>query len=604
MKRLFSILLVVALLCGTLVLPASAAGSGSLSMSTATGNRGDTVTLSVYLNSNPGLVTMTIRVSYDTSVLQMVGASNTGLLAGAQMNSSYGSPYTICWVDGVSTTNNTSTGTIATFTFKILDTAAFGSTAVYLQFVDSYDTDYNANSFGAGSGSVTVVCNHNYGGWTKVDDNDHGKTCSICGGVAKESHAWGGDKVIKEATCKEGGQVEQTCSGCSAKRIVPTDPTTDHEYGSVTKLDDTYHGIICSVCDDVQKETHTWSGETTKEPNCIDQGVTTYTCSGCNATKTEPIPVDPTAHNYGSCTKLDDKQHGKTCANCGDIQKEDHSWGADKVIKEATCKESGQIQQTCLVCFATKIITTDPTTEHKYDNACDKDCNVCGVTRETSHQYKTTWSKDKNEHWHECAVCKDKTDVAAHTPNENAGPDDAVLCTICNYVIKPKPGHKHSYANKWTTDENGHWYACSGCEEKGSYAEHDFENACDPDCSVCGYTREIKHVFEEAWASDEKNHWHECTECGLKQDEEAHIPGAEATETTSQVCVICDYEIAPALGVDETTAPTENVDETTAPTTPAEPDGSATTEFPWWIIIVIAAAVVGVVIVVTKKKKQ
>ena len=45
MKKLFSVMLVLAMLCGMLMLPASAAGSGSLSMSSATGNRGDTASV-------------------------------------------------------------------------------------------------------------------------------------------------------------------------------------------------------------------------------------------------------------------------------------------------------------------------------------------------------------------------------------------------------------------------------------------------------------------------------------------------------------------------------------------------------------------------------
>jgi hypothetical protein len=249
--------------------------------------------------------------------------------------------------------------------------------------------------------------------------------------------------------------------------------------------------------------------------------------------------VDPDAHKYGAVTKLDGDNHGKTCAYCGDVQKE-------------------------------------------------------------AHAYKTTWSKDQNEHWHECSGCKDKIDVEAHTPGAAATETRAQTCTTCGYVITPALGHKHSYATEWTTDEKGHWYVCSGCEEKGSYADHDFENACDPDCSVCGYTREIEHVFEEAWASDETNHWHECTECGLKRDEEAHIPGAEATETEAQECIVCEYELAPALGVEETTAPTEIPDATT----PTDQVDSVKASFPWWIIAVIAVAVVGVIVVMPKKKKQ
>ncbi len=245
-------------------------------------------------------------------------------------------------------------------------------------------------------------------------------------------------------------------------------------------------------------------------------------------------------------------------------------------------------------------------TTHTYDHDCDTDCNVCGVTRTTTHQYKTTWSADGNNHWHECAVCKDKKDVKAHAPGAAATEYTAQTCTECGYVIMAALGHTHTYATTWTTDEEGHWYKCAGCEEKGSYAEHDFENACDPDCSICEYTREVKHDFENEWTTDEINHWHECSGCGIKQDEAAHEPGAEATATTAQTCTICEYEIAPALGEEEpepeveepeTTAPT-----TTEPTEPADNEGA----FPLWIVVVSVvgvAAVAAAVIVIIKKKR-
>ena len=44
-------------------------------------------------------------------------------------------------------------------------------------------------------------------------------------------------------------------------------------------------------------------------------------------------------------------------------------------------------------------------------------------------------------------------------------------------------------------------------------------------------------------------HWHECSVCSEKKDEAAHIPGAEATAATAQICTECDYVIAPAIGV-------------------------------------------------------
>ena len=604
MKRIFSIAIVLIMLCSMLAVPAFAAGNGSMSMGSASGNRGDTVTLSVNLNSNPGLVTMTIRVSYDTSVLQLTNVSNPGLLVGAQLNTSYGSPYTISWVDGATTTNNTKTGTIATFTFKILDNAKIGDSTVALQFVDSYDTDYNENSFTATSGKVTVTCKHSYGSWTKVNDTTHKRTCSICQKDETANHNWNGGSITKPASCKETGVKTYTCTACNATKTETIAKTTDHKYGSWTKVNDTTHKHTCSVCSKEETANHTWnSGSVTKPASCKETGVKTYTCTACNATKTESI-AKTTTHSYGNWTKVNDTTHKHTCSVCSKEETANHTWNSGTVTKKATCKEDGVKTYTCTACNATKTESIAKLTTHTYDHACDTDCNVCGATRTITHNYKTSWSKDKTNHWHECSVCKDKKDVTAHTPGAEATEATAQTCTTCGYVIKAALGHKHNYATTWTTDEGGHWYACSGCAEKSSYAAHDFENDCDKDCSICGYTRETEHKFAEAWTSDATNHWHVCSACGLKQDEAAHEPGAEATATTAQTCTICGYEIAPALGSEETTGPTESTDATT-PTVPTDKTDPEDGSFPWWIIIIVAVVAIGgvVAVIVIKKKK-
>ena len=607
MKKVFA-LVVLVLVASLLVMPVFAASAHmSVSVSKGTVTHGDTFSITVSTGTVENCFSGGFMLNYNTNVFEYV--SGSALVSGFAMS-------------GISTANgqiagyfmntaggSTVSGSLFQITLKVKDNAAYGS--YFITGIPSMTVmdgeDKVAASCGVSGTTVTVVCNHKYGSVTKLDDSQHGKICSECGNEEKEDHKWGGDKEIEQATCQEGGKIQQTCSVCSATRIIDTDPTTDHKYGSVTKLDDNNHGKTCSVCGDTQKEAHKWTEKVTKEPTCAEEGVTTHTCSVCKATKTTSIPVDPAAHKYGSVTKLDDNNHGKTCSVCGDTQREAHQW-TDKVTKEPTCTAEGVMTHTCSVCKATKTtpIPVDPAA-HKYGAVTKLDasqhgktCANCGDVQKEAHAYKTTWSKDQNEHWHECSGCKDKIDVEAHTPGAPATETRAQTCTTCGYVITPALGHKHSYATEWTTDEKGHWYVCSGCEEKGSYADHDFENACDPDCSVCGYTREIEHVFEEAWASDETNHWHECTECGLKQDEEAHIPGAEATETEAQACIVCEYELAPALGVEETTAPTEIPDATT----PADQVDSVKASFPWWIIAVIAVAVVGVIVVMPKKKKQ
>lgn len=71
---------------------------------------------------------------------------------------------------------------------------------------------------------------------------------------------------------------------------------------------------------------HTWDeGKVTTPATCKDEGVKTYTCTGCGETKTEAI------------AKLNE-----------------HTWDAGKVTKEATTEAEGEKTYTCTVCGATK----------------------------------------------------------------------------------------------------------------------------------------------------------------------------------------------------------------------------------------------------------
>ncbi len=610
MKKAFA-LVVLLLVASLLVMPVFAASAHmSVSASKSTVTRGDTFTITVSTGTVENCFSGGFMLNYDASVFDYV--SGSALVSGFAMSGVTPMAGNVSGYFMNISGGTTVSGPLFQITLRVKDDAAYGSYTISgvpsMKIANGEEKEDVSCS--AGGTTVTVACDHKYGAVTKLDDNQHGKTCSACGNVEKEDHKWTVTGT-KPATCNKEGETSYECSVCKATKTepIPVDPGA-HKYGAVTKLNDNEHGKTCSVCGDVQKEDHKWdAGKVTKPATCKDEGETTHTCSVCKATKTEPIPVDPAAHKYGAVTKLNDNEHGKTCSVCGDVQKEGHKWES-KVTKPATCKDEGVTTHTCSVCKATKTdpIPVDPTA-HKYgamteldDSYHGKTCAYCGDVQKEAHQHKTTWSKDKNDHWHECSACKHKKDVEAHIPGAPATETRAQICTTCSYVITPALGHKHSYADKWTTDEKGHWYACSGCEEKGSYADHDFENACDPDCSVCEYTREIEHVFEDKWATDESKHWHECSECGLKQDEEAHIPGAEATETEAQVCIICEYELAPALGVEDTTAPTEAPDATTAPT--VDQTDFVKASFPWWIIIAIAVAVIGIVIVVPKKKKQ
>ena len=62
-------------------------------------------------------------------------------------------------------------------------------------------------------------------------------------------------------------------------------------------------------------------------------------------------------------------------------------------------------------------------------------------------------------------------------------------------VIKTLNPHQHQFAPLWNCNDTHHWHICTvdGCDEKSDYAEHEYDNACDENCNVCGLPREVTH---------------------------------------------------------------------------------------------------------------
>ena len=112
--------------------------------------------------------------------------------------------------------------------------------------------------------------------------------------------------------------------------------------------------------------------------------------------------------------------------------------------------------------------------------------------------------------------------------------------------VPSQPAHEHSAAATWTYDENGHWHACSGCDDKLDQAAHTYaeEVTKQPQVGVegektftcdCGhsYTEKIDalvhtHEAGSEWKYSETEHWHECA-CEEKVDQAAHVFSEELT---------------------------------------------------------------------------
>ena len=178
------------------------------------------------------------------------------------------------------------------------------------------------------------------------------------------------------ATCGEAGRVDTICDNCGEVTATKEIPATGE---------------------------HTWDGGTvTTAPTETTPGVRTYTCSGCDQTRTEAIPATG-AHDYQftktvapTCT--DGGYDLYTCSGCGATERRNltdaagHKWDGGTVTTAPTETTPGVRTFTCTVCDQTRTEAIPATGAHDYqftktvaptctDGGYDLyTCSGCGAT--------------------------------------------------------------------------------------------------------------------------------------------------------------------------------------------------------------------------------
>ena len=233
---------------------------------------------------------------------------------------------------------------------------------------------------------------------------------------------------------------------------------------------------------------HKWDeGVVTKKATCTEAGEKTYTCTVCNATRTEKI--EATGHKWdegvvtkeATCTEAGEKTY--TCTVCKETKTEKieaagHKYSTEWTIdKEATCTESGSKSHHCTVCDAKTEETEIKATGHKWDEGkvtkettCTEagektyTCTVCKETKTekieaAGHKYSTEWTIDKEatctesgSKSHHCTVCGARTDIT-EIPVIKENKDDNVKTDVTVSQGKDAPDTTFDESDEELTDK-------------------------------------------------------------------------------------------------------------------------------------------------------
>lgn len=291
MKRTFSLLMVLCLLCSVLAVNVFAADSVHFgtSVSKSSVETGETITVTVSTSEITDGRTIYAKLNYDNSLLEYVSHSANH---GGDSNNTGSAVLVVVEKSSPSTMS----GTLLTVTFKAkaAGTASFSLSGCEATYGLNEIKTYPSSASGA---SVTITAPH------------------VCAPVAVPAQA---------ATCEADGYEAHYKCECG-KLYADAAGTTP-----------------ISAATPIPAKGHAWdNGKITTEPTCENEGVKTFTCQNdASHTKTEPIKAGHKLSGW----KTDANNHWKVCKveGCGVIvEKGAHNMKTFDGSKDKQCTVCG-----------------------------------------------------------------------------------------------------------------------------------------------------------------------------------------------------------------------------------------------------------------------
>ena len=380
-NRKITLITLTALLLASLFVITVAAAGAVATTDGKTCEKGNTVTLQVDLSEVSDVYSGAVEVKYDSNVLELVDTDwlvkNEALKHFDKATNKGAFTYD---------TERTVGGKIFSVTFKVLDSASIGKSAVEC-IIQLKNEKGDSISVTNTPGYVDVLCTHDF----SVKGDQHLASGATCTAPAKYYYSCSICGEVGETTYESGSAIGHSAKEAVQENLVPSTCEAEGSYDEV---------IYCSVCNEklsttkqtIEKIPHTFdkkvvtSDYLVAEVKCQDEAAYYYSCScGAKGTETFTTPAE-WSHNYSDGWYFDRNSHWHECSDCGSKKDEAAHTLDDK-------------------------------------NFCSG-CN-CQIPVEEPHEHSfgEELHSDENGHWHECS-CGLKSDVEAHQWSEGK-------CTVC-----------------------------------------------------------------------------------------------------------------------------------------------------------------------------